>query len=73
MVSLVVSPEFSFHFNLDDEQLALVLKAANKKRENDECVNSNAAIYAYNIDVKKELTKSPFYLDIDCGKSRDGC
>ena len=57
MVSLIVSREFSFHFNLDDEQLELVLKDVNEKRKTTKYINSKAAIAAHNSDVKKELAE----------------
>ena len=78
MVSLLITREFGFTFNLTNAMLQEVLVVVNKNRKNTHYLNTKAAMELHGAtekNTKKEnaLTSNPFYRDFECGKAREGC
>ena len=78
MVSIMITREFGFAFNLIDKMLQEALVIVNKNRKNVHYLNTKAAMELHGATEKntKEdntLTSDPFYRDFECGKAREGC
>ena len=74
MISLCITREFGWNFNLNEEELKKVLSKVNAKRENEHYLNIDAAITLFGSSEKSknELKDNPFYKEFDYGKNRDG-
>jgi len=72
MISVLISREFSWTFELSKIELEKVLVAVNNKRRNAKYLNPKAAIAVLRTDVKIPLTSNPFYCDFEYRKNCKG-
>jgi len=77
MVSLLITREFSFIFNLVEEEINKVLVIVNKKWSKIHYLNTKATIKLHsttekNTKVENTLQSNPFHRDFKYDKGRDG-
>ena len=71
IVSLLMSWEFQFHFNLTKDKMKYVLEILNLKSWGTKYINKSVELAVYNKKLKTELSKNPFYCDFDYSKLKD--
>ena len=77
MISLLITREFGWTFNLTEDNLKEVLVIVNKKRNGQHYLNRKAAVELYgttekNTKNENTLHANPFYRDFEYGKTRSG-